>query len=139
MPQPTGKQHTIANVFVDRLATPYPPVEVKVGCKSKGWFMAESQEIKNIWEFHLATAPPSDEREGNRPGVRLLEPTELRYDVKEGENVAFFDRETKELVGLVVQGLVGDKAVLKGINGGVFEHLNRVDQMMRVCLLLLPF
>lgn len=97
--------------------------------------MAESQEITDRWASHLATAPVSDQREGKRPPVQILDPSKLQYDVKEGEAVAFYDRQTGELVGFVVQGMIGKEDVVKGINGGVFDHLNHVDQMMRVRLL----
>ena len=132
MAQPQVTIPTIKRVDLQRLASPYPTVEAPAGNKMKGYYMAETPEVQIRWEEHLKTAPLSDTRESKRPEIQYLDPTKLQYDVQEGEHVAFYDADTEKLVALVVQSMVGNDEVVRAINGGLFDHLNRIEKMMRV-------
>lgn len=111
-------------VYLSRLEVPYPPDDK---------FVADLVNILIRWEEHLRINPMSDKRTkgGKRPLTHLLDPTKLQYIVEKGESVIFFDVDDKSIVGVVIQGMIGDEEVVKNFNGLIYKHLNHAH-LMRV-------
>ena len=120
MPIPSSKVGLLKVVYLSRLAEPYPPDDL---------FMAEKQPALQRWEKHLQESPILDPRKPERPPIILLDEAKLVYDVAEEECVLFIDKDNDEIIGLVVQNLVGDSELLTNFNGTVFAHLNTADRM----------
>jgi hypothetical protein len=122
VPTPSSKVNVMKIVYIERMDEPYPPID---------FFVAESEEIRGIWEEHLKTSPLSDPRyrDDKRPPVMMLDQAKLAYDVADGECVLFVDKITKDVIGFVVQELVGDEELVANFNGSVFDHLNKAEKM----------
>lgn len=106
---------------------------LEVPCPTDDKFMAELAKILIRWEEHLRTNPMSDKRTkgGKSPLTHLLDATNLKYIVQEGENIIFVDMDDESIIAIVIQGMIGDAEVIKNFNGLIYEHLNHAH-LMRV-------
>ncbi len=122
---PSSIVHTLKIVYAERLETPYPPIKFHV---------IELGEDRKLWEDHLKNAPLSDSRTNNHKRflVMALDPSKFEYTVAKGDCVIFFEiieGGENQVIGLVVQNLIGDKATADAPNGSVFDHINKANRM----------
>ncbi|PVH75436.1 hypothetical protein DL98DRAFT_593183 [Cadophora sp. DSE1049] len=115
--KPSTLVHTLKTMKLDELPEIYPPV----GC-----LVAETEEIRSVWEEHLKEALLSDPRSANktRRQVVMMDFSKMKYTVPEGEYIEIRNAKTNEFVCAVQPNIFGQKTV-RNANGGVFDHLNR--------------
>ena len=115
--KPSSLVHTLKIIKLDELPEVYPPV----GC-----LVAESEEIRDLWEEHLENALFSDPRSANetRRKVVMMDFSRIKYTVTAGEEVQFQNSKTGEVICTAKQAIFGQKTV-QNANGGVFDHMNQ--------------
>lgn len=121
-----SQPQTLRIVRLRRLKVAYPP---------KDYFIAESQEIFDLWAEEMANNPLGDPRyhNGEPYPTHLLDKNKLQFEVGPDDNIIFVDCDNPdEVVGFVYHGLLNDPALLKVLNGTVVDHLNKVRKTLRV-------
>lgn len=99
----------------------YPPVDE---------WIVESEEVHQMWHHRINVAPLPDSRQA-RHSMHLLDPSLLNIDLDSHSSAIFKDRDTNEVVMVVMRNFCRDKAVLDWLTGIVLENI-RVERNIRV-------
>ena len=102
-------------VFVRRLADPYPP---------RGEWVAESAEIKDLWQDKLSNRKLADERVHRKDVIHMLDPDRLQHTAQSDQSVIYIDIDTDELVGFVVRRFTSNAGVLGWLDDRVIAVSN---------------
>ena len=84
------------------MKTPYPPIY--------NWIV-ESETIRNLWQDHFDNGPQPDRRHKRYP-LFLLDPAKLKYDTGTDTDHIIYDKETKELVMVVIRNFTEHPGLL---------------------------
>jgi hypothetical protein len=98
----------IETIFLQKSRGPFPP--------SQNW-ISESAENAARWRAHLATVRRHDDRRARYP-VMTIPPADQRWKrvVRANEDIIVRDKDTGEIVLLVMRNFCGDKDVLEWAN-----------------------
>lgn len=91
----------------------YPPV---------GEWIAETEEIREIWHHRVAVAPLPDSRQARHP-MHLLDLSRLEFNLEPHSSAIFKDAVTHEVVMVVMRDFCRDKGVLDWISNVVLENI----------------
>ncbi|KAI9886194.1 MAG: erg10, acetyl-CoA C-acetyltransferase [Watsoniomyces obsoletus] len=89
-------------VWVTKSTDPYPPI---------GSAVCENQKIHDQWKDHLESGPQPDDARRPRALPLLLDFNKLQYNAGPTEDVIFRDKETGEIVGLVMRNFIPHEMV----------------------------
>ena len=104
--QLTPEQHNqildnIPVYYIDRLSTPYPPLNT---------WIYETDIIGEQWRDQIEYGKQADSRQSRKPLVKL-DFGKLQHNVEITSNAVFRDSKTNEIIGLVLRNFVGREDV----------------------------
>ena len=101
-PEQHGKiLDSIPVYYIDRLLTPYPPLNT---------WIYETDIIGEQWRYQLEHGKQADIRQSRKP-LAKLDFNNLQHNVNATSNAIFRDSQTKEIIGLVFRNFVGREDV----------------------------
>ncbi|TFY63638.1 hypothetical protein EVJ58_g3143 [Rhodofomes roseus] len=101
-------------VVLDRLREAYPEYHQ---------WIAETPEIEQQWGHRIRKGKKADKRHKRHPLV-LEDPSRLRYVVKEDESVVFRDKETGDIIMMVIRDFCKDPRALKFVDCNAAESVD---------------
>jgi hypothetical protein len=115
---------TTRTAFLSELDTPYP--------LARHW-ICETDEIDAKWHSYLYDDPRSQpDRRRPRIPISLLDPAKLQLDIKADENALIYDRNTGELVLVVIRNFCQDRNLLVHIDEVIKQSVD-CRKSIRVC------
>ena len=90
-------------ILVSKLENPYPP---------KYHWIVESKNIDDQWRKHIETSPQPDKREKRHP-IYHLDRTKLQADAGPDRDAIFRDKESNELVMVVIRNFTKHPGLLE--------------------------
>jgi hypothetical protein len=107
-----------------KLATPYPP--------TYKWIV-ESKTIADLWQEHIEESKQPDKRHKRHP-IFMLDEEKLQYDVESNEDVLIYDKETEELVMVILRGFTGHPELLSYLEQVVKANVEH-QKNLQVCFI----
>lgn len=104
-------------VHVKKLAIPYPP---------RGEWVAESPEIKDLWQATLTHRSLADKRVDRKDVIHMLDPDRLQHTAWSDQNIIYIDIDTQELVGFVFRKFTGNPSVLGWLDNRVIAATEEI-------------
>ena len=101
--QCNAKLASIPVYYVDRLATPYPPLNT---------WVYEVDAIGEQWRHQLEHGKQVDTRQRRKPLVKL-DFSKLQHNVDATSDAIFRDNKTGEIIGLVIRNFIGREDILQ--------------------------
>ncbi len=101
--------------YLSRLADPYPPIND---------YICESKAVYDKWYKHVATGHQADTRY-RRNGIRMLERGKLHLVVKYDKDVIVRDRDTDDIICIVIRNFCPDPAPLAWLEDVISETAKR--------------
>lgn len=108
---------SMEKVYVKNQAIPYPP---------RGEWVAESAEIKGLWQDMLTNRRLADARVNRRDVVHMLDPDRLQHTARSDQSVIYIDIDTGELVGFVVRKFTSNAVVLRWLDDRVIAATQEI-------------
>ena len=115
---------TIQTLSLSKLAAPYPP---------KHHWMVESSAIDNQWRYYIEHGKQPDKRHPRYP-IFHVDPSKLQRDILATEDLLIFDKETGQLVMVVLRRFCQYTPLLTHL-GDVIKRAVQSRRSMRVCFI----
>lgn len=110
------------------MKTIYPP---------KYKWIVESEAIHKRWAYYIEEGPQPDKREKCH-SIIMHNPAKLQLDIGFNSSAVVRDKETKELVMIVIRNFLGNSGLLSFLGGIIKDNIDH-RKNMRVCIIFKPF
>lgn len=124
---PATRDHFIANTrtfFLTKLSTPYPIVQQ---------WICETDSINSKWADYLQNDPKAQpDRRRPRLPIFHMNPAKLQLDIETDKNALVYDRNSGELIMLVIRNFCSEPNLLSHIDDVIKQAVD-YRRSMRVC------